>query len=163
MTVTVAGLTHEHLDTGLSVHSACSADHPDLGMTVSANLLRAEADCGDLARAGSRVRLVRQGAAAPKGLSFTEAHEIDKAYVRCMRLLMARDAGSIVATHDPQLIEIASALAVRSDRDPSTFSFQFRLGVRPDAADELVSTGSRVGILVPFGPIGPPTCPRGSR
>lgn len=152
MTVTVAGLAHEHLDAALAVHSAVAAEHPDLGMTVSANLVRSEADCGDLARRGSRVRLVRAETAEPEGLAFTDAHEIDKAYVRCTRLLMAMDSRIIVATHDPQLIEIASALAVRSDRDPAGFSFQFRLGVRPEAAEELVSTGARVGILVPFGP-----------
>jgi proline dehydrogenase len=152
MTVTVAGVAHRHLDAALAVHSAVAAEHPDLGMTVSASLLRAEADCGDLARRGSRVRLVRQEAAEPEGISFTDAHEIDKSYVRCTRLLMAMDSRIVVATHDPQLIEIASALAVRSDRDPAGFSFQFRLGVRPDAAADLVSTGARVGILVPFGP-----------
>lgn len=152
MTVTLAGVAHEHLDAALAVHSAVSAEHPDLGMTVSASLLRSEADCGDLARRGSRVRLVRQETAEREGLAFTDAHEIDKAYVRCTRLLMAMDTRIVVATHDPQLIEIAAALAVRSDRDPAGFSFQFRLGVRPEAAAELVSTGARVGILVPFGP-----------
>lgn len=152
MTVTIAGVAHEHLDASLAIHSAVAAEHPDLGLTVSANLLRSEADCGDLARGGARVRLIRQVTTEPEGLAFTDAHEIDKSYVRCMRLLMAMDAQMVVATHDPQLIEIASALAVRSDRDPASFSFQFRLGVRPEAAAEMVSTGARVGILVPFGP-----------
>jgi len=151
MTVTLAALTHEHLDTGLSIHAALITDHPDLGVTLAAHLLRSEADCGDMARAGARVRLVRRGAATPKGLSFTGEHEIDKAYIRCMRQLLAGDARPILATHDPRLIEIAAALAVRSDRDPSTYAFQFLLGVRLDSAAELVSTGSQVSILVPFG------------
>jgi len=151
MTVTLAALSHEHLDTGLSVHAALITDHPDLGVTLSAHLLRSEADCGDLARAGARVRLVRQGGVAPKGLVFIGAHEIDKAYIRCMRQLMAGGARPILATHDPRLVEIAAALAVRSDRDASTYSFQFPLGVRQDSAAELVSTGSQVGVLVPFG------------
>jgi proline dehydrogenase len=152
MTVTVDGVAHEHLDDTLSIHAALAGEHPDLGVTIAANLLRSEADCGDLARAGARVRLVRQASAEPPGLSFARGHEVDKAYVRCARLLMAAGARTVIATHDPRLIEIATVLAVRSDRDPANHSFQFRLGVRPDAAAELVSSGSQVSILVPFGP-----------
>jgi proline dehydrogenase len=95
---------------------------------------------------------VRQEAGEAEGLAFAAGHEVDKAYVRCAKLLMAAGARTVIATHDPRLIEIATALAVRSDREPGHYSFQFRLGVRPDAAAELVSTGERVGILVPFGP-----------
>jgi proline dehydrogenase len=152
MTVTLAGVAHEHLNDTLSIHAALAGEHPDLGVTIAANLLRSEADCGDLARAGARVRLVRQHATESEGLAFTSAHEVDKAYVRCARLLMGAGARTIVATHDPRLIEIATALAVRSGREPGHHSFQFRLGVRLDAATGLVSDGSQVSILVPFGP-----------
>ncbi len=152
MTVTLEGAAHEHLDDVLSIHAALGGDHPDLGLTIAANLVRSEADCGDLARAGARVRLVRTEFAEAEGLSFTSGHEVDKAYVRCAKLLMAAGARTIIATHDPRLIEIATALAVRSNREPGHYSFQFRLGVRADAAAELVATGAAVSILVPFGP-----------
>jgi proline dehydrogenase len=152
MTVTLDGVAHEHLDDTLSIHAALAGEHPDLGVTIAANLLRSEADCGDLGRAGARVRLVRREAGEAEGLAFAAGHEVDKAYVRCAKLLMAAGARTIIATHDPRLIEIATALAVRSAREPGHYCFQFRLGVRPDAAAELVSTGERVGILVPFGP-----------
>ena len=153
MTVTLDSAALEHLDDTLSIHAALTGEHPDLGMTIAANLLRSEADCGDLARAGARVRLVRQGeAAAAPGLVFTSGHEVDKAYVRCTRALMAAGARTVIATHDPRLIEIASALAVRSGLAPGQHSFQLRLGVRPQAAAALVSDGERVSIVVPFGP-----------
>ena len=150
MTVTIDGVALEHLDDTLSIHAALAGDHPDLGLTVAANLLRSEADCGDLGRTGARVRLVRQEASEAQGLAFTSAHEVDKSYVRCARLLMSSGARTIIATHDPRLVEIAIALAVRADG--ADHSFQFRLGVRSEAARELASTGSTVSILVPFGP-----------
>ena len=150
MTVTLDAVGLEHLNATLSIHAALAGEHPDLGVTVAANLLRSEADCGDLGRAGARVRLVRQEAAEAEGLAFTSAHEVDKSYVRCARLLMSTGARTIVATHDPRLIEIATALAVRAGG--ADHSFQFRLGVRAEAARELASTGSQVSILVPFGP-----------
>jgi proline dehydrogenase len=152
MTVTLAGVDLEHLDDTLSIHAALAGEHPDLAVTIAANLLRSEADCGDLARAGARVRLVRRESDEASGLAFTVGHEVDKAYVRCTRILMSVGARTIIATHDPRLIEIATALAERSDREPGQHSFQFRLGVRADAAAELLAAGSAVGILVPFGP-----------
>ena len=152
MTVTLVAADPEHLDDTLSIHAALGGEHPDLGVTIAANLLRSEADCGDLARAGARVRLVRQEAPAAPGLAFTSSHEVDKAYVRCMRILMGVGARTIVATHDPRLVEIATALAVRSGREPGHHCFQFRLGVRPEAAADLLAQGSQVSILVPFGP-----------
>jgi proline dehydrogenase len=152
MTVTLEAAQPDHLDDTLSIHAALGGEHPDLGVTIAANLLRSEADCGDLARAGARVRLVRQEAPAAPGLAFTSSHEVDKAYVRCTRILMGVGARTVVATHDPRLIEIATALAVRSGREPGHHCFQFRLGVRPDAAADLVAEGSTVSILVPFGP-----------
>ena len=64
---------------------------------------------------------MRQEAARPRGSAFTDSHEVDKAYVRCAKLLMAVGARTIIATHDPRLIEIATALAVRSDREPGHY------------------------------------------
>lgn len=151
MSVTLDEVAHEYVNSTLSIHASLAGEHLDLGVTIAANLLRSEADCGDLARAGARVRLVR-GVAQPHGLAHAPAHEVDKAFIRCLRLLMGVGARTIVATHDPTLIEIATAVAVRSGREPGHHSFQFRLGVRPEAAADLVSTGSQVGILVPFGP-----------
>ena len=152
MTVTLDGVSLAHLDDTLTIHATLAEEHPDLGVTVAANLLRSEADCGDLARAGARVRLVRQHEAVAPGLAFASGHEVDKAYVRCTRQLMAAGARTIVATHDARLIEIASALAARSGLEPGQHSFQLRLGVRPDAAAALVADGEQVSILVPFGP-----------
>lgn len=151
-TVTMAALTPEHLSLGRAVHTELLGQYPDLGATISADLLRSEADCADLAAAGGRVRLVRHGAGRSSGLSVTGRHEIDKSFVRCMRLLFAGDARPILATHDQRLIEIANALAVRHDRDTSEYWFQFRFGVRPEVAAHLVAEGAHVSILVPYGP-----------
>jgi len=64
----------------------------------------------------------------------------------------AGDERTVIATHDPRLIEIASALAVRSDREPGHVTFQFRMGVQPQARAELLAGGASVSVLVPFGP-----------
>lgn len=152
MTVTFAGLPASAVDDALAIHAQLIADHPDLGFTVAANLFRSEGDCLDLAAVGARIRLIKREANESVAVAFTRPNEVDKAYVRCMRILMARGARTIVATHDSRLIEIAAALAERSDRDPGHHCYQFRRGVIADRAVELVAAGAAVSILVPYGP-----------
>ncbi|MGB8020211.1 MAG: proline dehydrogenase family protein [Candidatus Nanopelagicales bacterium] len=151
MTITFAGLSHDLVDDALWIRAQLAHKYPDLGVTIAANLLRSEGDCLDLARAGVRVRLIKREANEPVGVAFTKPNEVDKAYVRCMRILMETGATTIVATHDSRLIEIAASVAQRSER-AQHYSFQFRRGVIAERAAELVASGSQVSILVPFGP-----------
>lgn len=152
MTVTFAGLPHDLVDDALWIRAQLGEKHPDLGVTIAANLLRSEGDCLDLARAGVRVRLIKRELNEPVGVAFTKPNEVDKAYVRCMRILMETGATTIVATHDSRLIEIAAALAQRSERASGHYSYQFRRGVIAERAAELVASGSQVSVLVPYGP-----------
>lgn len=151
MTVTLAGLAHDHVPLALRLRADLAEEFPDLGITLGANLLRTEADCVDLAAAGARVRLVKREAPEAAGVAFTKAHDVDKSYVRCLRALMS-GARTIVATHDARLIEIAAALAERTDREPGYYTYQFRRGLLDARAAELVAAGAPVSILVPFGP-----------
>jgi hypothetical protein len=80
-----------------------------------------------------------------------ERGDIDKAYVRSMRTLLDSDADPMLATHDPRLIEIGQALALRSGRAKDTFEFQMLLGVRPDEQIRLAELGHKVRVYVPYG------------
>jgi proline dehydrogenase len=151
MSVTLAGLSHDHVPVALRLRAELADEFPALGVTLGANLLRTEADCLDLAAAGARVRLVKREAPEDSGVAFTKAHDVDKSYVRCLRTLMS-GARTVVATHDQRLIEIAAALAERSDRDPGHYTYQFPRGLLDDLAAELVAAGAPISILVPFGP-----------
>lgn len=152
MTVTLTSVAHALVADVLALHSLLVQEHPDLGVTLTANLHRTEGDCLDLAASGTRVRLIRAEQAEQPGVAFTDAHEIDKAYVRCTRLLLDNGARPVLATEDDRLIEIATALGERADRSPGEYAFQFRRGVRDARAAELVAGGATVAVLVPFGP-----------
>lgn len=151
-TVTFTSVTHELVEPVLALRDELAAEFPDLGVTLTANLHRTEGDCLDLARSGARVRLLRREMAESPGVAFTDAHEIDRAFVRCTRLLMDAGARPVIATHDDRLLDIAGALAERAERAPDEYAYQFRLGVAGARAAELVSAGAAVSILVPFGP-----------
>jgi proline dehydrogenase len=151
MTVTLDGQPPAELDRVLAMRAALADEHPDLGVTIAANLHRSEADCLDLAAAGARVRLVRRYTQASQGEGFTRAHDVDRAFVRCMRVLMQGGARTTVATHDDTLLEIAEALAGRTTPAP-TVTYQFRRGMLDARAGQLAASGATVCVLVPYGP-----------
>ena len=152
MTVTFAGVRHDVIGQALAIRSELAGEFPDLGVTIGANLHRSEGDCLDLAAAGARVRLIKREAPEPGAVAFPTGHETDKAYVRALKLLLTGGARTTVFTHDARLIEIAAALGDRADGAPGRYGFQFRRGLIPERAAELVAVGASVSIFVPFGP-----------
>ncbi|MBW8485015.1 proline dehydrogenase family protein [Actinomadura parmotrematis] len=126
-------------------------DFPGTGAVVQAYLRRAEELCAELAFEGSRVRLCKGAYAAPEEVAFTGREDVDRSYVRCLKVLMTGAGHPMVATHDPRLIEIAGALARLHDRDADTFEYQLLYGVRPNEQRRLAAEGARVRVYVAYG------------
>src|SRR5215218_10248643 len=122
---------HTTTDSTLEILRTLRKEYPETGAVLQAYLYRTEGDCRDLAEAGSRVRLCKGAYEEPDGLAFQDRHEIDKSYVRCMRILMAGSGFPMLATHDPTLIEIGRKLAEEHGRGPKDFEFQMLYGIRP--------------------------------
>ena len=150
-TVTIDMEDHTTTDSTLSVVRALRADFPWLGTVLQAYLHRSEADCRDLAYQGSRIRLCKGAYAEPESVAYAEPAEIDKAYVRCLRILMAGDGYPMVATHDPRLVEIALTLADRQHRSKDSFELQMLYGIRPAEQARLAALGRRMRVYVPYG------------
>jgi proline dehydrogenase len=150
-TVTLDMEDHTTTDSTLGVLRELRADFPGTGAVLQAYLRRTEADCRDLSYEGSRVRLCKGAYDEPESVAFQDRADVDKAYVRCMKSLLQGDGYPMLATHDPRLIEIAGALAIRNDRAPGTYEFQMLFGVRPEEQQRLASEGERVRVYVPYG------------
>ena len=150
-TVTVDMEDHTSTVETLRLVRDLRADHPDLGAVVQCYLRRTEADCADLAAPGSRVRLVKGAYNEPQAVAYRSAAEVDRAYVRCLRTLMAGDGYPMIATHDPRLIEIAGALALINHRSADSFEYQMLFGVRPEEQRRLAGLGGKVRVYVPYG------------
>ena len=97
------------------------------------------------------MRLVKRGPRAGGGSAFSNAHEVDRAYVRCLRLLIEHGARPIVATDDPRLLEITAALVERAEA-PAPYSFLFARGLEPSEMAGLVADGARVSSSSRSGP-----------
>ena len=142
---------HSTTDSTLEILRTLRKEYPETGAVLQAYLYRTEGDCRDLAEAGSRVRLCKGAYEEPDGLAFQDRHEIDRSYVRCMKILMAGNGFPMLATHDPTMIEIGRRLAEQHGRGPKDFEFQMLYGIRPTEQLRLAKLGHAVRIYTPYG------------
>ena len=150
-TVTVDMEDHTTTDSTLGILSDLRKDFPDTGAVLQAYLYRTEGDCRDLAYAGSRVRLCKGAYAEPESVAFGDRSEIDRSYVRCLKILMAGGGYPMLATHDPRLIRIGQWLAVHQGRQLDSYEFQMLYGIRPTEQRRLAHLGHKVRVYLPYG------------
>ena len=145
-TVTVDMEDHTTTDATLATVGALRDDFPWVAAVLQSQLRRTEADCRDLAGPGSRVRLCKGAYDEPESVAFAEHADVDRSYVRCLKILFAGQGTPLVATHDPRLVAIAQHLG--RDRP---YELQMLYGVRPDAQVELAAAGERMRVYLPYG------------
>jgi proline dehydrogenase len=150
-TVTLDMEDHTTTDATLATLRELRKDFPETGAVLQAYLHRTEADCRALAYEGSRVRLCKGAYDEPAEVAFQSRLEVDKSYVRCLKVLMAGQGYPMVATHDPQMVTIASSLASRNGRAVGTYEFQMLYGIRPGEQRRLAGAGETVRVYVPYG------------
>jgi proline dehydrogenase len=142
---------HSITDLTLEILYTLRKEYPGTGAVLQAYLYRTEGDCRDLAEPGSRVRLCKGAYAEPESVAFQDRQEIDKSYVRCMKILMAGNGFPMLATHDPTLIDIGLKLANDNARGPKDFELQMLYGIRPTEQRRLARLGHAVRVYVPYG------------
>ncbi|HET7762476.1 MAG TPA: proline dehydrogenase family protein [Phycicoccus sp.] len=150
-TVTLDMEDHTTTDRTLETVRALREDFPWVGAVLQAYLHRTEADCRDLSGEGSRVRLCKGAYKEPASVAHQSGEDVDLAYVRCLKVLMAGDGYPMVASHDPRLVEIAQALASHHGRNPDSYEFQMLLGIRMNEQKRIADRGHQMRVYVPFG------------
>jgi proline dehydrogenase len=150
-TVTLDMEDHTTTDATLATLRELRKDFPETGAVLQAYLHRTEADCRSLAFEGSRVRLCKGAYDEPAEVAFAGRLEVDKSYVRCLKVLLAGQGYPMIATHDPRMITIASSLASRNGRAAGSYEFQMLYGIRPDEQRRLAAGGETVRVYVPYG------------
>ncbi|MFC9971529.1 proline dehydrogenase family protein [Spirillospora sp. NPDC127200] len=150
-TVTLDMEDHTTVDSTLGILAELRRDHPETGAVLQSYLFRTEDDARALATEGSRVRLVKGAYKEPATVAHQDKAEVDRAYVRCLKILMAGEGYPMIGSHDPRLIEITKELAVRSGRKPGDYEFQMLYGIRADEQRRLAEAGHRVRAYIPYG------------
>jgi proline dehydrogenase len=150
-TVTLDMEDHTTTDSTLTILRELRKDFPETGAVLQAMLHRTEADCRALAYEGSRVRLCKGAYMEPEDVAFQDRLEVDKAYVRCLKVLLSGQGYPMIATNDPRMVQIASSLASRFGRRPGTYEFQMLYGIRPEEQRRLAAAGETVRVYIPYG------------
>ncbi|WP_406413800.1 proline dehydrogenase family protein [Streptomyces sp. NBC_01614] len=150
-TVTLDAEDHTTLDSMFAIHEELRKDFPQTGCVIQAYLFRTEADARRLAADGSRVRLVKGAYKEPAEVAYQQKQEIDKAYVRILKVLMEGAGYPMIGSHDPRLISIAQELARRAGRKLDEYEFQMLYGIRSDEHLRLAAEGHRMRVYTAYG------------
>ena len=121
------------------------------GVVLQSYLPRSETDAARMNALGARVRLVKGAYNEPRDVAYPSKADVDAAFLRIMRLLLAGGNYPAIATHDPEMIEATRAYAAERRVDPSRFEFQMLYGIRRDLQNSLHRQGYRMRVYVPFG------------
>ncbi|NBM20800.1 proline dehydrogenase family protein [Streptomyces sp. GC420] len=150
-TVTLDMEDHTTVDSTLAIHAELRERFPATGAVVQSYLFRTEEDCRALARAGSRVRLVKGAYKEPASVAYQDRSEVDRAYVRCLRILMEGEGFPMIGSHDPRIIAIGQELARRAGRKPDEYEFQMLYGIRTEEQYRLAAEGHRMRVYIAYG------------
>ncbi len=150
-TVTLDMEDHTTVDSTLAILDALRERFPRTGAVLQSYLFRTEDDCRALAAAGARVRLVKGAYREPSTVAHLERRTVDRAYLRCLKILLAGPGYPMVATHDPRLVAITQALAPRYGRTLDDYEFQMLYGIRTTEQRRLAAQGHRMRVYVPYG------------
>lgn len=142
---------HTTIDSTLAILADLRRDHPDVAVAIQAMLFRTPKDLEQLTGSGSRVRLVKGAYDEPGTVAHRDPAEVDRAYVRAMKILFAGQGYPMIGSHDPRMIAIAEKLAADAGRASDTYEHQLLYGIRPDEQRRLASSGKTVRVYVPYG------------
>ena len=150
-TVTLDAEDHTTLDSMFAIHQELRKDFPQTGCVIQAYLFRTEEDARRLAADGSRVRIVKGAYKEPASVALQDKSEIDKAYVRIMKILMEGEGYPMIGSHDPRLISIGQELARRAGRKLDEYEFQMLYGIRSEEQNRLAAEGHRMRVYTAYG------------
>ncbi|MER7012077.1 proline dehydrogenase family protein [Saccharopolyspora sp. NPDC000359] len=150
-TVTLDMEDHTTTDSTLGILRDLRVDFPWTGAVLQAYLHRTEQDCRDLATEGSRVRLCKGAYSEPPSVAYQDKAEVDRSYVRCLKILMNGAGYPMVASHDPRMVSIATDLAARAGRDADSFEYQMLYGIRTEEQKRIAAEGGKLRVYVAYG------------
>lgn len=126
-------------------------DYRNIGVVLQADLRRTPQDVDRINALGARIRLVKGAYREPSAVAYPKKADVDAAYARLIKKLLAEGIYPAIATHDSAMIDVATRYAAAHAIPPDRFEFQMLYGIRRDLQASLVARGYRVRVYIPFG------------
>jgi len=131
--------------------SVWTSGYRNTGVVLQSAVFRSEDDARAVSKMGARVRLVKGAYKEPAAVAHQAKADVDAAFVRIMKVLLAEGTYPAIATHDPKMIDATKAFAAEQGVPKDGYEFQMLYGIRRDLQAQLVADGYRMRIYVPFG------------
>ncbi len=123
----------------------------NVGIVIQAYLFRSEKDIKNLADLKPSIRLCKGIYKESATIAFQDRESIRSNYKKLLSLIMDLGLYPAIATHDEVLINFALEEIARRGLGRDNYEFQMLLGVRETKRDQLLSSGHRLRVYVPFG------------
>jgi proline dehydrogenase len=141
----------KHTQRTLDMFRRLRARYDAVGIVLQAYLHRTPGDVEEAIARGDRVRLCKGAYKEPPEVAIQDMEHIRQAYRELAHRLLDRGYYPAIATHDESLIRDALSHAAAQKVPSDRYEFQMLYGLRPRRWDELVASGHRVRIYVPYG------------
>jgi len=138
----------DHTDETIEIYSAFFSKYERLGIALQANLKRTEDDLNNLLEIGAKIRLVKGAYREKEKISFKSKEDVDRNYLKLMRILFKKGNEFGIATHDGKIIKNAENL---SKKYPKKFEFQMLKGIRDELKPQLIKKKFVVSDYIPYG------------
>ena len=138
----------DHTDETIEIYNVFFSKYERMGIALQANLKRTENDLKDLLQIGAKVRLVKGAYRENARIAFKSKEDVDKNYVKLMRMLFQKSNEFAIASHDGKIIRKAQSL---SKKYPRKFEFQMLKGIREDLKSKLIKRKFVVSDYIPYG------------
>jgi proline dehydrogenase len=139
-------------DNTLWVYREIRKQFDNSGIVLQACLRRTESDAEKLIAEGlGHFRLCKGIYIEPHAIAFRDPAEVNRNYLRVLKLMLEKKAYVGIATHNTELVEGAYRLINEMKLQKSKYEFQMLLGVRDDLRSEIIANGHRMRVYVPFG------------
>lgn len=138
----------DHTDETIEIYNAFFSKYERLGIALQANLKRTEDDVNNLLRIGAKIRLVKGAYREKANISFKSKEDVDKNYLKLMKILFKKGNEFAIASHDGKIIQKAVNL---SKKHPKKFEFQMLKGIRDELKVKLVKKKFIVSDYIPYG------------
>ncbi len=122
-----------------------------LRAVIQAYLYRSEADIQRLNKLRIPVRLCKGAYREAPTVAFAQKSEVDRNYLKLMRLLLDEGTYPAIASHDENVIREVREYVKTRNISRDRFEFQMLFGIRRDLQQSLVAESFRLRLYVPYG------------
>ena len=140
-----------YTDRTLAIVTRLHGQYKTCGTVIQSYLYRSAKDIECLNSERIRVRLCKGAYLEPPAVAFPSKAAVDRNYLELAQKLLTSGEYPAIATHDERTIERIERFAANNKIVPDRFEFQMLYGIRRDLQKQLVESGYRLRLYVPFG------------